>query len=251
MPAVSRAIGILEAVSRAERPVSLAELTNSLGYPKSSLLGICLTLVNGGLLERTEHGRYALGTRVVGLAHSYLASSKITSRFLETWDALGAMPEETVVLSVLDGADVVYVACRNGTQGLSLNYRIGMRLPATCTASGKAILSTLAPAALERLFLGRSLEQLTPSSITTFAALQADLEVVRERGYAISEEAVRGGISCVGAPIFEQAGSSATGAVALGLLSAELRLPEKQAQVIQTVTQFASDLTRRLGGGAR
>jgi DNA-binding IclR family transcriptional regulator len=251
VPAVSRAIRLLETIGAAELPLTLAELTAILGYPKSSLLGICVTLVRGGFLRRSEDGRYTLGARLVGLAHSYLASSTITSHFFETWDALDAMPGETVVLSVLDGTDVVYVACRNGTQGLTFSYRIGMRLPASCTASGKAILSTLAPGALERVFRGKPLQLLTPKSLRDVEALQADLQLVRERGYAVDEQAVREGMCCIGAPIFEQPGGSAAAAVAVSLLSAEFRAPEKRAQAIETVTRFADELTRRLCGSVR
>lgn len=244
---MKRAVAILDAVSAADEPLTLAQVTVRLGLPKSSVLAICTTLADAGLLQRTAAGRYALGTRVVGLAHAYLAKSNLTAHFLDAWDALGALPEETVVLSVLEGTDVVYVACRNGSQGLTFNYRIGMRLPAACSASGKAMLSTLSDDELLRRFTDRPLAALTPRSVTDVATLRDELAAVRKRGYAIDDEEVREGMCCIGAPIFEEPRRPAAAAVAVSMLKAEFASPKRE-RAIATVTAFARDLSQRLGG---
>jgi DNA-binding IclR family transcriptional regulator len=248
VPAVSRAIAVLEAIAASDDSPSLAELTAKLGFPKSSLLGICNTLVMGGLLQRSDRGQFRLGARIVGLAHAYLSDSNTTEHFFETWDALGGLRAETVVLSALDGTEVVYLACRNGSQGLTLNYRIGMRLPASCSASGKAILSTLPPPAVKKLFAGATLPRLTPNSLRTLPALTRELERVRKRGYAIDDQEVREGMCCLAAPIFDASNTTASGAVAVSLLSSEFASKTKYAAAVATLTRFASDLTRRLGG---
>jgi DNA-binding IclR family transcriptional regulator len=248
VPAVNRAIAVLDAIAAASEPSSLAALTSMLGYPKSSLLGICNTLVSGGLLQRTKPGHFRLGSRIVGLAHAYLSKSNVTELFFETWDALDALRGETVVLSVLDGAEVVYVACRNGTQGLTFNYRIGMRLPASCSASGKAMLSTLPRQTVEELFSATALRQLTPHSLLTFDALSKELDTVRKRGFAIDDQEVREGMCCIGAPIFEMSGNVASAAIAMSLLSGEFKSKEKYDKAVEIVTRFADELSRRLGG---
>ena len=104
IPAVTRAVAILEVIGGAPEPLSLAELTMLLGYPKSSVLATCDTLASGGLLERTNRGEYRLGCRVVALASAYLLTSNITDHLSEAWSALRGQHFETVALSVLDGA---------------------------------------------------------------------------------------------------------------------------------------------------
>lgn len=247
VPAVERAIAIMAALADAPEPLSLAALTARVGLPKSSVLGLCSTLVEGGLLKRVPEGGYHLGVRIVDLAHAYLAKSDLTREFVQTWESLSAIPQETIVLAVLDASDVVYVACRNGAHGLALNYRIGMRLPATCTASGKALLATLPAKSVSALFRSGPLRQLTRRSLPDAKALLADLRLTRERGYAIDDEETREGMCCIGAPVFDAFRDHAVAAVAVSMLKAEFHAGGRE-KAAASVRQFAEVLSQRLGG---
>ena len=81
VPAVKRAVAILEVLGDATEPLSLAKLTVLLGYPKRSVLDICNTLASAGLLECTNRSEYRLGSRIAALADSYLGKSNLTNRF--------------------------------------------------------------------------------------------------------------------------------------------------------------------------
>ncbi|MGH8771566.1 MAG: IclR family transcriptional regulator, partial [Burkholderiales bacterium] len=146
VPAVARAVRLLDILAAAREPLTLAALTSLLQLPKSTTHSLCSTLVQAGLLTRFETGAYHLGSHVMDLAHAYLSRIDLTAEFVKVWDSMAMLPEETIILSVLDGTDVVYLACRNGSRPLGVTFRIGMRLPANCTATGKALLSTLTPA---------------------------------------------------------------------------------------------------------
>ncbi|GAC1593179.1 MAG: IclR family transcriptional regulator BlcR [Candidatus Velthaea sp.] len=248
VPAVERAIAILAALAAAPEPLGLAALAAHLQLPKSSVLGLCGTLAKNGLLQRNADRTYRLGVRLVDFAHAYLAKLDITSEFVQTLDTLTEMSRETIVLSVLDGANVVYVACRNGTHGLSLNYRIGMRLPASCTASGKAQLSTLPSATLDALLPEDPLETLTRHSLKTRDALGTDLAATRERGFALDNEETREGMCCVGAPV-RNAEGRAVAAVAISLLKIEYETDAYHAAV-DAVRRLATELSRRLAAPA-
>src|SRR6266508_1382932 len=143
VPSVARAVHLLDMLAEAPQPMSLVALTSALGLPKSSVHGLCTTLVHAGLVTRFENGTYHLGLHVMDLAHAFLARTDLTIEFVKLWESLALLPEETIILSVLDGADVVYVACRNGSRPLGVNFRIGMRLHDHCTARGKALLSSM------------------------------------------------------------------------------------------------------------
>lgn len=244
---MERAVAVLEAIGAGRSPQTLASLTAQLGLPKSSLLGICNTLTKAGLLQRNEFGAFWLGRRLVDLSHAYLSKTNTATHFLEAWEALKILPEETVVLSALEGADVVYIACQNGTHGLTFNYRIGMRLPASCTASGKAMLSTLPPAAIDSLFGNAALLRLTAKSVKNLEALRRDLASAQRRGYAIDKEETREGMCCIGAPVFSVPNAPATVAIAISMLKAEFGTA-KRDKVIETVLTLARNLSERLGG---
>lgn len=248
VPAVMRAARLLDALAAAKEPVSLAALTAQLALPRSTVHGLCATLVATGLVTRFENGSYHLGARVMDLAQAFLSRTDLTAEFVKILEATNPMPEESIVLSVLDDADIVYVACREGGRPFGLHLRIGMRLPANCTASGKALLATLDDARVDALARAGQLYGLTERSIVDPARLREELALVRRRGYAVDTEETRRGIVCFGAPVFRGAGTAAVAAVGISMpklaLDAELR-----ATTIRTVREVAAALSRRLGAG--
>ena len=241
---------LLDHVAGASEPLSLAELTRRSGLPKSSVLGICSTLVTGGLMHRTSGGDYQLGRHIVTLAETFRLRSSVTTQFAEAWDRLGELPEETVVLSVLDGADVVYVVCRNGTSGVTFNYRIGMKLPASCTASGKALLASLPRQELDRALEAGPLRKLTAQSLGSVTKLRAELVATAARGYAVDDEETREGMCCIGVPVFDAPGVGAVAAVAVSMLKAEFGT-RKRARVTRALVRFAETFSAELGGVPR
>jgi DNA-binding IclR family transcriptional regulator len=156
------------------------------------------------------------------------------------------MPEESIVLSVLDGADIVYVGCRNGTRPFGFNFRIGMRLPANCAASGKAMLASLPAETVTELALARTFYPLTRKSVTRAAPLLAQLRQVAELGYAVDDEETRQGMVCIGAPVFSAATTAAVAAVAVSCPKATLNA-QRRALAIRTVKQLAGAISWRLG----
>lgn len=246
VPSVIKAVQILDALAAAKEPMTLAELTQRLKLPKSSVLALCTSLSMTGLLSRHDNGAYRLGMHLVDLSHAYLSNIDLTREFVSTWDALAMLPGEGIVLGVLDGSDVVYVACRNGDQPLGVTYRIGMRLPASCTATGKALLSTLPDERVRTIYRNAKLGQLTPHSHKTLKALLRDLHETRLRGYAIDDEETREGMCCFGAPVFDASGNYAIAAVAVSSLKhpAERGAPHAIPRV---VLEFSKALSKRLG----
>lgn len=150
-PAVARATAILDLMARSGSPLSLAELAKTLRLPKSSLHGLCATLEQQNLITRLEGGQMTLGPHVMMWANAFLSRLDITQEFFASWDDMRVLPEETITLSVRDGPEVVYIACRNGKHPLGLTFHAGMRLPAVYTATGLAILSTLPDSAVRKL----------------------------------------------------------------------------------------------------
>ncbi len=250
VPAVLRAAQILDTLTEQREPLALAELTRRLDLPKSSVLGLCNTLASTGLVTRHSDGRFGLGVHLVDLAHAYLAGVDLTQEFNNLWDSMHEPPKEGVVLAVLDASDVVYVACRNGEIPLGVAYRIGMRLPASCTATGKVLLSTLPDARIRELYRGGKLPRLTRHSRPSLKALLEDLAETRARGYAIDDQETREGMMCIGAPGFDASGSQAVAAVAVSML----KYPGDAHQfdsATRTVREIARVLSRRLGAVTR
>lgn len=245
-PAVARAARVLDAIAEAPASLSLAELARMLELPKSSLHGLCATLVNLRLVTRLENGQMTLGPHVMTWANAFLARSDITQEFYAAWDEVNELPEETITLSVLDGASVVYIACRNGTRPLGVTFRIGMRLPVPYTATGKAMASTFSDDDIKARLKGSWPRPLTAAGPANASAFIKELEAVRDRGYSIDAGEVRDGMHCFGAPVFDSSGTHAVAGVAVSMLSLDAT-PEAQEKAGHAIRRLADRLSERLG----
>lgn len=245
-PAVVRATRILDLISQSPTPLSLAELARTLDLPKSSLHGLCATLVHLRLIARLESGQMTLGPHVMSWANAFLARSDIAQEFFAAWEEVRVLPQETITLSVLDGTSVVYLACRNGSQPLGVTFRIGMRLPAPFTATGKAMLCTQSDEEVRAVFSGHWPKSLTPAGTPNLKTFLDEIAEIRTRGYSIDDGETRDGMHCFGAAVFGSSGKHAVAAVAVSLLSHDVNL-ETQEEAGHAIRRLADNLSERLG----
>lgn len=246
VPAVSRALALLERLAQQREPMSLARLASELELPKSSVHGLCNTLLRFGYLHRQDDGAFRIGPGVMPLAEAFVAGTGITQEFNALW--ADAAPDETIILSVLNGRDVVYVGTRNGRRPLGLAFNIGMRLPAHLAATGKAMLAWHPAAEVRQAFGSAALAQMNGRGPKRVAELLAELEATRARGYSIDDEGVRAGVYCIGAPVFDASGQPVAG---IGVCLNKTTLDaDTGATHRETVLRAARTLTQRLGGRA-
>lgn len=248
-PAVGRAARILDLVARSARPVSPSELARETGLPKSSLHGLCETLIQLRLLQRMDTGALAMGPHVMNWAHAFLANTNILQEFHAAWRESGLFTKETVTLSVLDGCDVVYIACQNGTRPLDVTFRNGMRLPAPFTATGKAMLSTLRDEEI-RALLGAAPwpSPLTRRSVANIDALMTELAQCRLNGFSIDDAQVRDGMHCFGAPVFDACNQQrAVAGLAVSFLEVDLDRSNKASEIGRDMRALADQLSARMG----
>ena len=246
-PAVTRAAAILdELAATPTMAVGTSELARRLGLPKSSIANICATLLEAGLLRRSGAG-FALGRRLAELGGVYLSGIDPVQEFYLACDELQEVLGETVQLGVLDGNEVTYIARHDGRQPIRLTSEIGRRLPASCTAMGKAALATLSGDEFARRYAGvRWLPSMTVRSHRTVDSLRADLEQVRQRGYAIDDEETADGVVCFGVAFRGRRSGEGPYAVSATLLAVSAE--ERRESVIGDLRRLAlmlSDPLRR------
>ncbi|MFB9835749.1 IclR family transcriptional regulator [Actinoallomurus acaciae] len=203
MPAIEKAAQILDALGASDEPMGFTALAAVSGLPKSSLHNLCASLVATGLVDRLADGRYRLGLRLVELSQKRLADTDIVSQFNEVCEASAWLPDESIVLAVLDGLDSLYLARRLGRKPIAVRYqKVGMRLPAALTATGKSLLSLHDDGYVRKLYAGGSgLQSPFGPMVTTADELIDELALVRSRGYAIDDGDTVPGMICFGAPI--------------------------------------------------
>jgi DNA-binding IclR family transcriptional regulator len=144
---------------------------------------------------------------------------------------------------------VLFLDGREGRRALRAGLRIGETLPANCTSAGKAILATIPPAERKALWGGRPLTALTADSIATWPRLEAELDTVRERGWALNVEESEDGLSAVAAALTESGGRALVRA-ALVVAGPTARMgAERTAAIAAGVVREASLVAGRLSPG--
>lgn len=245
VPALRRAVRILDHVGSANAPLTAAEITRALALPKSSAHGLISALLDLGLLDRASEGTYRLGPHIMRWASGFLGQSDLVGEFRRVFADVPALENYTITLTRLEGPDVVYLACRNSAAPLGFTFRIGMRLPAPFTATGKAMLSTFSPEKVRALLAGPWPERLTSNSTPSLPALLEEMEATRARGYSIDDGQIREGMVCIGIPVRDYTGGTVAG-IAISLLEAEASR-ERMDELGAGLQRIASALSTRLG----
>lgn len=204
--AVERALDVLLCFSRDEPVLSLTRIAERLDMPKSTIHRYLATLEAARFVRRDEAtGSYHLGYRFIEMASLVLQEADLEQWIQPHLERLSAECGETVDLAVLDGAEVVYLQVIESSRRVKIAATVGQRLPAFCTASGKAFLAYMPDEQVHRI-LSQGMPRYTDSTRVSLADLHQDLRITRERGFAISEQEYEKDINAVAAPILDANG---------------------------------------------
>jgi DNA-binding IclR family transcriptional regulator len=204
---VGKALDVLDLVASHGRPVRFSDLLAEADYPKATLYRLLQTLTHQGMLTLDpDTGTYALGVRLVRLAHAAWAQSSLAPIARPYLDELARETGETIHLAQMDLGQVLYVDKRNAARPVEMFAQAGKVGPAYCTGVGKAMLAYLGDEALEAALARQSFYRHTDQTLDTPDKLMAELKAIRARGYAFDREEHEKGIICCAAPILTRSG---------------------------------------------
>lgn len=194
---LTKAFDLLRAFNSRERVMTLSELARASGLPKSTVHRLIPRLIDLGAIEPHRAG-YRIGLGLLELGSTTPAGS-MRDRAMPNLVALHRATGLTVHLGVLRQFDVVFLEnlSRLGTPSLA---RVGSRLPANCTAAGKALLAWEAPEYLESS-LPSPMPTMTPASTTSVAELLPELRRIRAERLAHERNQAQWGMECLAAPV--------------------------------------------------
>lgn len=243
--------------------MSLSEIVAHTRLPKTTVHRAVEKMIELGWLRR-ERDRYSIGTRLFEVTSSSPPRATLHEVTRPHLDGLRAATHQIVQLTVLDGVNAVHVE-QPARAGRRSSLPVGDRMPAHCTAAGKALLAFGPGAALD-LVLRSGLPARTPATITAADPLHAELARIRAEGVAYDREEYEVGVACVAAPVRGPEGDcvaaiSITGgasALQLGPLAAAVRATAQEASrslgaspASGPVRSRSTDPGRRAGPGAR
>lgn len=202
-----RALTVLDVIGNQGRPVRFTELVQATGLSKATLHRMLAALIASGFVSfDDDSGTYWIGMRIVDLAGAFWDSLDLRSASDSVLSRLRQLTGQTSLLGVLDGGHVVYLDERAALQEVRIFYNAGRRLPAHCTAIGKAILAFM-PERQRYATLSRNLlATYTDKTLTSLPDLEREFSIIRERSYAVDDEELEIGRRSIAAPIFEHGG---------------------------------------------
>jgi DNA-binding IclR family transcriptional regulator len=186
---------------------------------------------------------YALGVRLVRLAHAAWATSSLAPIARPYLDELAEETGETIHLAQMDNGQVLYVDKRNAAKPVEMFAQAGKVGPAYCTGVGKAMLAYLSAEALERAIQRQSFHRFTTQTLDTESKLKAELEAIRLRGHAFDREEHEPGIICCAVPILTRTGR-VIGALSVTSTTARTSIAELEAgsdQIKETAARIAAE----------
>src|SRR6266478_5758981 len=190
-----KALNILEYLGGSLKGASLTEISAKLRIGKSTVHRLLATLRDHDFVWLDpQSSRYILGARILQLSEQ-LTHQSILIRYGEPiLSRLAAETGETCNLGVLDGRSVLYLIIKESRNPLRMTGHVGKRLPAHCTALGKALLSGLTREEFDALYRGtKKLEGMTAKSLQTIPQLLRSIEKTKQTSIAIDNEEVFAG----------------------------------------------------------
>lgn len=242
---VDRTIDLLEALTDLGGAATLSELAARTGLPLPTIHRLLASLVARGYARQGAGRRYTLGPRLIPLGES--AGRQLGAGARPHLEVAARELGETVNLAMIDRDMVVYVAQAASAHSMRMFTEVGRRVYCHCTGVGKQVLAQLPEEAVREIVDRVGLPAMTDRSVTELDPLLAELERIREQGYAVDDGEQEIGVRC-----FAVAVPDAPTPTALSVSGPAARVqPDFIERAYPVLTRVAGEVARELVGAAR
>lgn len=234
-----RLLALLEVIAGKDQFFTLQAMVDETGLPKPTLHRMLQQLETSGMLQREADGRhYSKGTRLRRLAESLLLHDTVHGARHAVLAELVEEVGESCNITALSGGEVLYLDRVETSAPLRFYLHPGSRVPVHCSASGKLFLAQMAPAQRRRLLGQMPLQGFTRNTLVDPAALEAEIETVRQQGYAFDDEEFLPGLLCIAVLAPHPDGPSNTG---LAIQAPVMRMTREKALACLPALQRAAE----------
>ena len=201
-----RVAAVLDLLRSSPEPLRHAEVAREIGLPSSSATNLLQTLVDVGLITRTDRG-FALGVKLIELGAAAAERLDIRTVAQPVLRELSDFGVGTSNLAILQDHDVLYVEkVNNPDHVIQIATRIGATVPAHMTALGKVLVAALDPPERSRWLEQHIFRPATEHTITSASEFARELEFASQHGYALDNKEQNLWTFCVAAPVRDHAG---------------------------------------------
>ena len=227
-----------------KQSVTVTEVAKAFGITKSTAHRYLATWKSLGYLQQNAKNEYFHTDRLKSLARGMVPKSEVKQLVRPFLEELLKISRETVNLGHWEGIEVSYLDQLTSKDILNPDLHIGARIPAYCTAMGKAILAYLPDIELKQYLARVKLEPHTERTITDPGVLTEQLNAIRQNGYAVMDEELVIGLRGAAAPVFNKRGYPKY-AISVGAWS--FRMSEEKLKLVsREVKRVANEVSAYL-----
>lgn len=209
---LERTMILLDELASRPEPVALKDIAKATGLHTSTAHRILNDLVIGRYVDRVDNGLYCLGMRFLELGSLVKGRLNVRTVALDAMRELHNITGQTVNLALRQDDEIVYVERSwSENSGMQVVRAIGGHAPLHLTSSGKLFLSQWDMRQVRAYVMRTGLAGNTRNSITQLEALENELRVVRDQGYARDNEELELGVRCIAANIYDDTGTLVAG----------------------------------------
>lgn len=247
---VAKLLQLITYLSESRLPMRLQDIAVSTNIPQVTCLRYLTALVQEGYVFQDEDsGRYSMTWGICHLGDQVRAHKSLRAISGDIVNGLSAALGQGICLVVEHEMECMYLDCIYDSFAMGGTLiRIGKQTPLYAASSGKVLLAEFSESELDRLIEQKGFISLTPKTISTKEQLLAEIEKVKELGYAIDDEECELGLRCVAVPICDYTGKAVAAVSSFGSVDV---MTEKHMlqEVIPALQDAANKLSFRMGSG--
>ncbi len=241
---LEKGIKVLELLAQ-HGELSVSEAAKLMDTNRAGSHRFISTLKDLGYVEQNANSKYQPTLKIMRLATKVANQFEIRRVAKPYMHRLSMMFKETINLGFFKNQEIIHIDKIDSLEVLRMDSALGDKAPAYCTGLGKAILAFLPEHELEHYLEHTEFKQLVPNTITDKDEFRSELERVRLNGYAIDDEEMTIGLSCIAVPIFDH---NSYPAYAISVSGPSMRLNHRTLEEIKkTILNASSELSHLMG----
>jgi IclR family pca regulon transcriptional regulator len=245
MRGLAKGLAIIEALATGGVQSS-ADAARAAHSTRAAARRCLLTLAELGYVERIgREFRPLQRLRNLGRGSSLRDRLVEESRSILAWGRNEL--NESLSLAMLDGDAVLFIARAEAEHIISTGVRIGARLPAYCSATGRVLLSQMAEKDLRTVIGKKTFPQRTPKTLTKPSDVICEILAVRDAGFAVSDEELELGMRSLAVPVHDK-GGNLVAAMSVSAYSARIDRQVLLKRFLPVVQECASQIEERCFG---
>jgi IclR family pca regulon transcriptional regulator len=239
---LARGLSVITAFDAEHPSMTLSEIAGRTGLTRATARRFLHTLVELGYV-RFDGKWFSLTPQVLRLGTAYLSGLGLPQIAQPHLEQLSARLGESTSAAVLDGDEIVYVARVATRRIMTVGITVGTRFPAYATSMGRVLLAGLPPEEVDDYLARADLASLTGRTVVEPGALRAELDRVRDQGWALVDQELEAGLRSVAAPLRDRDGEVVA---AVNVSTSTHALPELPGEYVDAVVAAAAAISADL-----